>query len=243
MSLYVYVWGDTVVIMPTGNGGQTDTGGNSFPLRGSKATMWECGVRGVGWVGGGYTLVLRAAVSTAMTHVSDWYPTIVHGIAGLAVGIAADGSPPLDGIDAWPSIAGDQQPNRTEMLLWLNPHQKPVTDGAIRLGKFKLIQKNGASKAGMPATHSGIVCTPRGGQQAPLGPTVPGPHPKDGSFPYAVTNATSMAWCPSGWAPPGVGRCTRAAAGCALPWCAVRLPQHFVRDGWNVALRYRDGPD
>ena len=116
--------------------------------------------------------------------------------------MAADGSPPLDGLDAWPSIAAGQRSNRTEMLLWLNTHQTPVPDGAVRVGKYKLIQKNGAGKAGMPHTHSDIVCTPRDGQQTPLGPTVPGPHPKDGSFPYPITNVTSMAWCPSGWVPP-----------------------------------------
>ena len=66
------VWEETVVIMSTDNGGQTDTGGNNFPLRGNKATMWEGGVRGVGWVGGGYTPVLRGVVSRAMIHVSDW---------------------------------------------------------------------------------------------------------------------------------------------------------------------------
>ena len=91
------VWEGTVVIMSTDNGGETDTGGNNFPLRGNKATMWEGGVQGVGWVSGGFKPVLRAAVSTAMIHVSDWHPTIVHGIAKLAVGVAADGSPPLSG--------------------------------------------------------------------------------------------------------------------------------------------------
>jgi hypothetical protein len=31
------------------------------------------GVRGVGFVSGGHPAVLRAAVSTALIHVSDWY--------------------------------------------------------------------------------------------------------------------------------------------------------------------------
>jgi hypothetical protein len=60
----------------------------------------------VGWVGGGLAAVRRGAVSRAMIHVSDVYPTIVHGIAGLEVGVEADGEPPLDGVDAWPSIIG-----------------------------------------------------------------------------------------------------------------------------------------
>ena len=52
---------------------------------------------------------------------------------------------------AWPSIAAGQRSNsnRSEMLLWLNTHQTPVPDGAVRVGKYKLIQKSGAGKAGM----------------------------------------------------------------------------------------------
>lgn len=182
------VWEDTVVIMSTDNGGETDTGGNNFPLRGNKATMWEGGVRGVGWVGGGFAEVLRGTVSDKMIHVSDWFPTIVHGIAGLEVGTAADGTPALDGFDAWPNIIGAIRggSNRTEMLLWLNTHHMPVPDGAIRVGKYKLIQKNGAGKAGMSTKHSDIVCTPRDGQQTSLGPTVPGTN-KSGSFPCAAS--------------------------------------------------------
>lgn len=64
------------IIMSTDNGGNTDTGGNNYPLRGNKATSWEGGVRGVGWVGGGLPAVQRRVVSRAMIHVSDWYPTI-----------------------------------------------------------------------------------------------------------------------------------------------------------------------
>jgi len=70
-------------------------------LRGQKATTFEGGVRGVGWVSGGHPAVLRGAVSTAMMHVSDWYPTIVHSIAQLPLSPELDGTPKLDGIDAW----------------------------------------------------------------------------------------------------------------------------------------------
>ena len=46
---------------------------------------------------GGLPLVRRGVVSHALMHVSDWYPSIVHGIAGLEIGSAElDGSPPLD---------------------------------------------------------------------------------------------------------------------------------------------------
>ena len=56
------VWDRTVIIMSTDNGGNTDTGGSNAPLRGNKATSYEGGVRGVGWVGGGLVALQRAAV-------------------------------------------------------------------------------------------------------------------------------------------------------------------------------------
>ena len=99
-SLGAEVWERTVIIFSTDNGGPTDEGGSNAPLRGQKATSYEGGVRGVGWVGGGLPAIRRGAVSRAMIHVSDLYPTIVHGIAGLEVRVAADGTPPLDGVNA-----------------------------------------------------------------------------------------------------------------------------------------------
>eukprot|EP00912_Choanoflagellata_sp_UC4_P000706 UC4_evm3s436 len=165
------VWSKTIIIFSTDNGGETDTGGNNFPLRGNKATMWEGGVRGVGFVGGGFPPVNKGSVSKSMIHVSDWYPSIVHGIAKLPIGVPADGFPALDGFDAWPSIVDSIPSNRTEMLLWLNTHQRPTADGAIRIGKYKLIQKNSIDRSGAPLspTHSDIVCTPRDQQQTSLG--------------------------------------------------------------------------
>ena len=59
--------------MSTDNGGNSDTGGSNHPLRGQKATSFEGGVRGVGWVGGGFASIRRGVISKEMIHVSDWY--------------------------------------------------------------------------------------------------------------------------------------------------------------------------
>lgn len=46
------------------------------------------------------------------------YPTIVEGIAALELTPEADGTPPLDGISAWPAITGASiAGQRTEVLL------------------------------------------------------------------------------------------------------------------------------
>lgn len=48
----------------------------------------------------------------------DRYPTIVESIAGLKLTPEADGTPPLDGISAWPAITGASAVgHRTEVLL------------------------------------------------------------------------------------------------------------------------------
>ena len=75
---------NTLIIFTTDNGGQTLSGGNNFPLRGNKATLWEGGTRGAAFIHGSM-LSSPGSSSSALIHVTDWLPTILSA-AGAASG-------------------------------------------------------------------------------------------------------------------------------------------------------------
>ncbi len=75
---------DTLFIFTGDNGANTDTGGSAYPLRGMKATAFEGGSRGVGFVSGaGLAPSVQGSVSQELISLVDWLPTIAGGIAGV----------------------------------------------------------------------------------------------------------------------------------------------------------------
>ena len=130
---------NTIIIFSTDNGGQTASGSSNWPLRGNKATVFEGGVRGFSFVWGSKLPKLDYD-NTALMHISDWYLTIVEGIAGLELSI--EDTEKLDGHNMWLTITQDKPSPRSEILLQLNPpspERKFVGQAALRSGEWKLI--------------------------------------------------------------------------------------------------------
>ena len=88
------MWNDTLLVFSTDNGGQILYGGNNYPLRGWKYSLWEGGIKAAGFINGPG---LRAGneghgnVNTALVHVTDWFPTLMKMAGGETIPDWLDG--------------------------------------------------------------------------------------------------------------------------------------------------------
>lgn len=181
------LWDNTVLIVASDNGGHAEAGQNNYPLRGEKQTNFEGGVRAVAFVTGPGAKLSPAVVgtsSTALMHVTDWFPTIME-----LAGATSRNANPLDGVSQWNAIANGGASARDVVVLNMSPRGKPL-HGAIRQGPWKLI---------FMSVILGSIAMPRTGQYLPGGWTdgvqIDLPPPVRGAWlfnviddPYETTN-------------------------------------------------------
>lgn len=123
--------GNTLIVFSGDNGGAPKNGGYNWPLRGSKGTLHEGGVRQASWAWG---MMLgdsvRGTTYDGQIHLVDFFPTFMSvATSGKWPGI--DG---LDGMNVWDAISTGSDSPRTETLL------NAVGDsGGIRVGDYKLM--------------------------------------------------------------------------------------------------------
>ncbi|XP_077987808.1 arylsulfatase B-like [Glandiceps talaboti] len=168
------MWNNTIIIFSTDNGGLIDAGGNNWPLRGWKKSLWEGGMRAVGFV---HSPLLeenvRGTVNNELIHVSDWFPTLVTLSGG-----ALNGTKPLDSYNQWQTISKGKMSPRKELLHNIDPLAPlPINDddddafgnfsndvifntsirAALRVGDWKLLTGYPGNGSWIPPPESGKV--------------------------------------------------------------------------------------
>lgn len=119
---------DTMVIFTSDNGSRAVDGGSNQPLRGTKGTTWEGGMRVPGivrWPG----QVAGGRVSVEVATAMDLYPTV----AGLC-GADLPTDRTIDGRDIAPLLTDTdaQSPHESFAYYWMNDLE------AVRAGRWKL---------------------------------------------------------------------------------------------------------
>jgi arylsulfatase A-like enzyme len=120
---------NTLFIFTSDNGGPgpgrvTD----NTPLRSGKGSLYEGGVRVCAFATWEGHIKAGSKVEEPL-HIVDWYPTLL-----TLTGVSLKQKLPLDGLDAWPTIAQGKPTPHKDILLNSNPQA-----GAIRSGDWKLV--------------------------------------------------------------------------------------------------------
>ncbi|XP_077989804.1 arylsulfatase B-like [Glandiceps talaboti] len=150
---------NSVIVFTSDNGGNPSCGGNNWPLKGSKCTLWEGGVHVPAFVSSPLLKEeVRGTQCKELFHITDWFPTLVH----LAKGNLHDVK--LDGFNQWKTISEGVPTERQEALINIDElNVMPLPDesrdetvrmysenkdfnisiyAAIRSGKWKLVTGN-----------------------------------------------------------------------------------------------------
>lgn len=143
---------NTLIVFTADNGapcGPTFTaiGGCNWPLRGSKHTLWEGGVRSAAFVSGSAVAARAGESESGLLHATDWTPTLTYVGSGMNESLTKEvlGTGfPLDGFNVWHTLASGQASPRTEILHNFDPLATSGDMGCcgyagLRSGKWKLL--------------------------------------------------------------------------------------------------------
>ena len=131
------MWDNTIMVVSADNGGAPCMGSN-YPLKGCKGTYFEGGVRALAFANGGLIPdKMRGTKSEGFIHIADWYTTFCK-LAGVDPSDSGPGKFPVDGLDVWPVITGENTTTpHEEIVLGYNFTDAEI--GAIIVGDYKLI--------------------------------------------------------------------------------------------------------
>ena len=129
------MWDNTIMIVSADNGG-APCGGSNYPLKGSKGTLFEGGVRALAFANGGLLPAkMQGKTSEGFIHIADWYTTFCK-LAGVDVSDSGPGKFPVDGLDVWPIITGENTTTQHSNIVLSYDFGDA---GAIIMGDYKLI--------------------------------------------------------------------------------------------------------
>lgn len=128
------LYNNSVIVFSTDNGGPAagfdmNTACN-YPLRGVKATLWEGGVRGAGFIHSPL-LSAKGRVSMQLMHATDWLPTL-YSVAGGDIHDLRT----VDGYDMWNTLSNATDSPRLEILHNIDPLSGAA---AYRFRNWKLL--------------------------------------------------------------------------------------------------------
>eukprot|EP00756_Hemistasia_phaeocysticola_P004781 Hpha_TRINITY_DN13003_c0_g1::TRINITY_DN13003_c0_g1_i1::g.69194::m.69194 len=98
-----------------------EAGANNYPLRGGKYSPFEGGIRVNAFMSGGFLpQAVRGTKNDGMIHIADWYGTFckLAGVDPTDTWAAESGLPPVDSVDVWPLVSGQNLTSpRTSILV------------------------------------------------------------------------------------------------------------------------------
>ena len=121
----------SIIVVTSDNGGNPSTGGNNFPLKGTKKSLFEGGLRVPAFV---HSPLLnqnvRGTTYDDLFHVTDWLPTLVLGASKLCAPSSSSGGSDddirercgdanlkaLDGKNQWEWVAHTKRPQTSAPL-------------------------------------------------------------------------------------------------------------------------------